>query len=384
MSPGTWAFVSAPPPPNVPPANVELKVAFQAAGDVSDYDEEKKAATLEVLAAAAGGLSTVGASLKITPASVNIEAIFPFFDASQASQAQQSLTAAMSSTAAAKELFAGVPGGVAIETIPAGVVEVKNKTSQSPPSTAPPTSPPEEGSSILTFLAAAGSGALLLVAIMAFVVCRKHKQAPTMKKKVSTISASQSGRLEPRRASSSTSSTCSMSVPVPSQVLSSPSLPLDVTLSASEKLPNEVSPPSALLRATSAPFASARKQAPPSTSGVVGAGSSPAMPPFQKRPEALSATLPPPAPLLPFQPPPTLPARPPQRASELLRRFELDPDDLEMGELLSMSGACKRAHACAWAMSACNGMCVSCPHVHAHVHASLRTCSDLKTGELRR
>lgn len=122
------------PPPSPPPASPPppVQVQFVASGTPEDFDEVKRSAILAALAAAAGVPSTAGASLEITPGSVNIIATFPVASSGAAASVVSLLTAAMSTAAAATSLLAnaGVVG-VTVESAP--VVAVFYPPSPPPP-----------------------------------------------------------------------------------------------------------------------------------------------------------------------------------------------------------------------------------------------------------
>lgn len=150
------------------PAAVELVVEIKAAGDVSDFDDPGKRVTILQVIADAAGLSTDGAYLNITSASVIIIAVFPVENAAAANAASTSISTAMSTPVSASLLFTSAGVAVSVESTPS--VLVVAIISPSPPPLPPPPSAPspqlptsdEEFLIIIVAAAAGGGGAILI------------------------------------------------------------------------------------------------------------------------------------------------------------------------------------------------------------------------------
>ena len=245
MSPGAWSFVARPsglPPPSPPPPSVPLshpitattiEVQILASGAVDDYTEADKQAIGAVIADKLGVPASV-VSIAISSASVLITATITTSSTAEAASVISTLEATfVDENATTAVLRTAVPSITVTAAPTVRTVSVSQETST-----------PSLGvlhaailAPLLLLLAAAAAGGLW------FWRCRRRR----LKLQYT---------LEARCASKSKSST---SHHLSSQAFSSPSLPSSVTLSDSQKMANEASPPPA-------PWASARKQAPPCTS----------------------------------------------------------------------------------------------------------------------
>ena len=172
---GTTASPPPPPPPLAPTTHT-VEVTFSAAGEPGDYDAAARSKILDVLATAAGLLSSAGATLTVEAGSVIFTATFPFTSAERAQTATNALATSLPDQEALQAALTN--GGVAIQVTSSATLKSSGDDS----------SAEADSDSTGLILGAVGGGVALLVALVAIVVCRMRSASKTPAKALPTNS----------------------------------------------------------------------------------------------------------------------------------------------------------------------------------------------------
>ena len=155
------------------PSPYSVIVSFTASGTVSDYDDDAQQTLKNKLATAAGLNSTDGITLTITAASVIIEATIAVSSEGELTAVSDSLIAQLGSAQDASAIL-----GISVQSVPSiaqststvGATVITNTVSAQ-------TAEDSGGSMMAIIIAAAAAAAIAVVALGAYLVCRRKKAA---------------------------------------------------------------------------------------------------------------------------------------------------------------------------------------------------------------